>query len=716
MEDAIPIPYGLANRPIEKNLLETWIEFFQSKSLKNRPNNPYQNDITRIANKYPEEQSLDVDYYDMYYFNDEWAEKLITDPETRIFYAERAIYDLTPPDCKSAIRFRPYHFLEHTHLYNMAHQLKRIVSVETLIAKQKQEYPLILMATFRCGRCGFKMAINQEYPNYVEPLVCGNESCGKTASQTTFRLDLDETITIRGEDIVVEDPIDSILTNEPYEMPVLVTNDLVQRVVPGQRIILNGILMATQRLIGQKKTLKMNPYILAVSFENLDERYDLINLTDEDQHEIIEFSKKDDLRIEFRNSIAPFIYGYELIKDGIVLQLFGGVEKTDHHGHHQRGDIHILLIGDPGLGKTQLLKFVSKVAPKGRFGSGKQSTAAGLTATAYQDQDGWNLEAGFLPKCDRGLACIDELDKMSETDRGSIHEAMEQQTISIAKATITATLNARCAILAAANPKEDRFTSDEILSQIDLEPTLLSRFGLMFPLEDRIDERMDKVMSDHVLNTSADLATANSPYSSHREVDAALERITPPMTADFIKKYVSYAKMHYSPILPKNVRGKITSYYVKERQKGVKDQTEGVYKRVSLTIRQVEDIQRLTEASARMRLSNDVEDQDVEWAIKIFAASMDKIARDSEGKLDIDMVMTGRSAIHRNKTSSILQIILENQKRYDMGCPIETLEKIAKDHYQIKRGEVHEVLTELSEKGQIFYNGIKKEFVITRDA
>jgi len=189
-----------------------------------------------------------------------------------------------------------------------------------------------------------------------------------------------------------------------------------------------------------------------------------------------------------KRSIAPSIYGYDEVKEALALQLFSGVSKGLPDGTRIRGDIHILLVGDPGIAKSQLLRYISKLSPRGIYTSGKSSTSAGLTATAVKDELGdgrWTIEAGALVLADKGIACIDEMDKMRSEDRSALHEAMEQQTISVAKAGVMATLKSRCALLAAANPKFGRFDKFEgIAQQINLSPALMSRFDLIFVLTD----------------------------------------------------------------------------------------------------------------------------------------------------------------------------------------------------------------------------------------
>ncbi len=204
-------------------------------------------------------------------------------------------------------------------------------------------------------------------------------------------------------------------------------------------------------------------------------------------------------------SIAPTIYGNEDVKEAVALQLFGGIPKEMPDGTHLRGDIHMLLVGDPGIAKSQILRYVVTLSPRGIYTSGKSSTAAGLTATAVKDEFGdgrWTLEAGALVLADMGIAAVDEMDKMRTEDRSALHEAMEQQSISVAKAGITATLRCRCALLGAANPKLGRFDAyTPISEQINMPAALLSRFDLIFVMQDMPDPKLDEAIAEHILKT-----------------------------------------------------------------------------------------------------------------------------------------------------------------------------------------------------------------------
>jgi replicative DNA helicase Mcm len=403
----------------------------------------------------------------------------------------------------------------------------------------------------------------------------------------------------------------------------------------------------------------------------------------------------------------------DTIKDALVLQLFGGVAK-DTPGSHSRGDIHILLIGDPGTGKSQLLRYISKIAPRGIFTSGKSASAAGLTATAVKDElDGrWTIEGGALVLADRGIACIDEIDKMREDDRVAIHEAMEQQSISFAKAGITATLMTRCSLLAAANPKEGRFTDDKSYpEQINLLPTLLSRFDLIFPIIDRPQEDKDYRLASQILDSHR-AGEMRRNIEENKDVDYDLEeaegimRSEPPIPVELMQKYIAYAKRNIYPVIIDDVKERLLNYYVNQRMAGkAKGDEEEEIERIALTPRQLEGLIRLSEASAKLRLSSIVEMEDCQRAIDLFSEYLERVARDKTGRLDIDTIMSGVSARKRSFGKIMRTTIQEITRNPD----IDTAQGVHASDIKreavtagIPDDEIDDLISKLLSSGEIF--------------
>jgi len=370
------------------------------------------------------------------------------------------------------------------------------------------------------------------------------------------------------------------------------------------------------------------------------------------------------------------------VKEAIALQLFGGSAKELEDKTRLRGDIHILIVGDPGIGKSQMLKYVSKLAPRGIYTSGKGTSGVGLTAAAVRDEfGGWSLEAGALVLGDRGNVCVDELDKMRSEDRSAIHEALEQQTISIAKAGIMATLNSRCSVLAAANPKFGRFDRyKSIAEQIDLPSPILSRFDLIFVVEDKPDVERDTKLAGHILKIHQDNTI---PFEIEPEL---------------LRKYIAYARRDFHPQLTPEASEVLQEFYVGMRGGAVEEDSP-----VPITARQLEALVRLSEASARIRLGEKVTEFDAKRAITIQQKCMKQVGYDPEtGKVDIDKVEGRTPKSERDKIRVVSEVIGELEDEYGGKTPKNILISELADRYNMSEEKAEEILRVLKRKGVIY--------------
>ncbi|MEN3037510.1 MAG: minichromosome maintenance protein MCM, partial [Candidatus Methanosuratincola petrocarbonis] len=414
----------------------------------------------------------------------------------------------------------------------------------------------------------------------------------------------------------------------PQTLDVELGDDLVGRIFPGDRVIINGILRSYQRTTQSGKSTYFDLFLDGISIEMMEQEFEEIEISPEDEKRILELSRDPNIYEKIVRSIAPSIYGYEDVKEALALQLVSGFSKRLPDGARIRGDIHILLVGDPGVAKSQLLRYMAKLSPRGIYTSGKSSTSAGLTATAIKDELGdgrWTIEAGALVLADKGIAAVDEMDKMSPDDRSALHEAMEQQTISVAKAGVMATLKSRCALLAAANPKMGRFDRYEpIAPQINLTPALMSRFDLIFVLTDEPNVERDSHIATHILksNYAGELTSQRGINSSINEEDIenATEVIKPEIEPELLRKYVAYARKNVFPMLTGVAMERFKEYYINLRSQG-----QDGNKPVPVTARQLEALIRLGEASARLRLSNWITEEDVDRVIKIVESCLKKV-------------------------------------------------------------------------------------------
>ncbi|EFY99228.1 component of the MCM2-7 complex [Metarhizium robertsii] len=451
----------------------------------------------------------------------------------------------------------------------------------------------------------------------------------------------------------------------PRGVDVILDDDLVDRVKPGDRVQIVGIFRTLGNRNANHNSALFKTMILANNVVLLSSKSGggiaTAAITDTDIRNINKVAKKRNLLELLSQSLAPSIYGHDHIKKAILLMLLGGMEKNLENGTHLRGDINILMIGDPSTAKSQLLRFVLNTAPLAIATTGRGSSGVGLTAAVTTDKETGErrLEAGAMVMADRGVVCIDEFDKMSDVDRVAIHEVMEQQTVTIAKAGIHTSLNARCSVVAAANPIFGQYDPHkDPHKNIALPDSLLSRFDLLFVVTDDIEDTRDRQVSEHVLRmhryrqagteegapvreqmsqnlgVSADSQVGpQQPTEVYEKFDAMLHagvtrtsgrgsaKKPEILSIPFMKKYIQYAKTRIKPILTQDASDRITEIYVGLRN----DEMEGNQRRTSpLTVRTLETIIRLATAHAKARLSSRVEDQDAAAAEAILRFALFK--------------------------------------------------------------------------------------------
>jgi len=443
-----------------------------------------------------------------------------------------------------------------------------------------------------------------------------------------------------------------------------------------------GILRAEAPTLPQVGKLRLFILHLDTNFiDVVSKEPETVLISPEEEKQILELAKDPWVHRKILRSIAPSIYGYEHIKEAIMYLLFGGVLK--HLPDITiRGDMNVLMIGDPGTAKSQLLQYVARVAPRGLYTSGRGTTAAGLTAAVLRERmGGMTLEAGALVLADKGIAAIDEIDKMRPEDRVAIHEAMEQQTVSVAKGGIVATLNARTSILAAANPALGRYDPYRTVAEnIALPVTILSRFDLIFVLRDVPEKELDTKMSEHILDI-------------HR---TGVSPVEPPISPDLFRKYISYAK-NVKPVLTKEALERIKDFYLAMRSAS---ETEGTP--IAITARQLESLVRLAEAKARVALRKEVLIEDAETAISIMKRSLEEVGIDvSSRKFDIDIIMTGKPKSLRDKLAVVLGTVVEMEKETGMVEKAALLEKLETER-EISSGEAERLIGQLVKEGTLY--------------
>jgi replicative DNA helicase Mcm len=635
----------------------------------------YKKEMGIIAREYPHARSLIIDYKQVERWGKagiEIADELIDNPgkvleDIKEAIKANALIHLPKPKDYESINIRFVNLPKKTGVRNIrSGDINRFVSIEGILRKTTEVRPRVVEAIFKCPAGHFTMR-KQKYGRFTEPEGCATDGCQfKKLELIPKRSTFTDSQKLR----IQESPEGLRGGEQAQTLDIDVTDDLSGTVSPGDRVIINGILRSIQRIVKGEKSTVFDIFLECNSIEIAEKEFEEVEIDEESENKIIELSKDPMIYRMISQSIAPTIYGSDDVKQAIALQLFGGFAKEMPDGSRLRGDIHVLLIGDPGIAKSQLLRYVVKLSPRAVYTSGQSSTAAGLTAAAVKDEFGegrWSLEAGALVLADMGYIAVDEMDKMSKEDRSALHEAMEQQTISVAKAGITATLKSRCTLLGAANPKYGRFDMfGDIADQINMPPSLLSRFDLIFIMADKPEQKMDLAIAEHIIKAHS----TGELIAQHKKTPIKgvtkeyildqLKPVMPEIDPVLFRKYVAHAKRSCFPILSKEAKDALIGYYMNLRNLVTPD------KPIPVTARQLEALVRLGEASARIRLSDTIDVSDAERVIHIVDACLRQVAYDAKtGTYDIDKITTGTSKRKRDLVAPIMECIKSYKSQ---GC------------------------------------------------
>lgn len=507
-----------------------------------------------------------------------------------------------------------------------AEHLGRLITIEGVVRRATDIIPICIEAVYQCGGCGEKVEAHPTKESMFQPgkcLLCGASGKWSVDEENTTYED-------RQRLVVQESPEGTRGKAKPGEIQVLLPRWMVRVCDPGDYVRFTGVLHTKQKA---KNSVEFTMFFEPINYEIHEKDYEEIDITPADEERIKRIAASGDPIEAITDSFMPSIYGLQTEKEALILSLFGGVTRINKDGSRQRGDIHILMVGDPGTAKSKLLYGLRPIAPRAVLASGKGASAAGLTATVTKDEfsDGeWTLEAGAMVIADNGVFILDEMDKMDKKDTSAMHQAMEQQEVSIAKAGINATLKTRCPVLAAANPKMGRYDNhEELAPQINMPPALLSRFDVIFPMLDKPNRERDAAIANHILRGG-------------RNSEPLLE-------TEFVRKFIAYAK-RAEPEVSEEAMKMLLDYYV-----GLRNHPNVE----NITARQLESIRRLTEAAARARLKPVAGIEEAEVALRIHRYYMEVAGCDLEsGKFDMgNMSGAGRTRTQMDRITTIRTII-----------------------------------------------------------
>ncbi|ODV97064.1 hypothetical protein PACTADRAFT_55333 [Pachysolen tannophilus NRRL Y-2460] len=534
----------------------------------------------------------------------------------------------------------------------------QLITVRGIVTRVSDVKPSVLVNAYTCDKCGYEIFQEVSSRTFTPLVECTSPQCQENQSKGKLFMSTRASKFSAFQDVKIQELADQVPVGHiPRTLTIHVNGDLVRSMSPGDIVDVAGIFLPAPYtgFRALRAGLLTETYLEAQYVRQHKKKYENLGITPEIETLIEKLRAEGDVYSKLARSIAPEIFGHEDVKKALLLLLVGGVTKEIGDGMRIRGDINVCLMGDPGVAKSQLLKSISKLAPRAVYTTGKGSSGVGLTAAVMRDPitDEMVLEGGALVLADNGICCIDEFDKMEDGDRTAIHEVMEQQTISISKAGITTTLNARTSILAAANPLYGRYNPRlSPIENINLPAALLSRFDILFLMLDSPSREDDERLAQHVAYV----------HMHNRQPDMGFE----PLESSTIRQYISYARK-FRPVITKDVSDYIISSYIKMRKDSKFN--ENSKKAFSHTTpRTLLGIIRMSQALARIRFDNTVLMDDVDEALRLIQVSKSSLYEDDSKDKDDNSPI--------NKIYHIIKDLYLSTRRSENGHKILNLNSI----------------------------------------
>lgn len=560
--------------------------------------------------------------------------------------------------------------------------INKLITVEGMVKQKSDVKGLITSAKFECPSCGNIINVLQlDERHFKEPSKCG---CGRKGKFNKLAKDM-----VNVYSLMVEEPTDIIVGGTKLSQIKVVckgslTRPEVERMVyQGVRIEITGLLTELQIQKQGQNTSRVDWYLDANYVKVYDESFTTLKWTKKEEEQFKELAEKPNWLGALRKSIFYDIHGYEEEAEGIILQMFAGVGKA-RQGAKVRGNFHILLVGDPGGAKSTLLKIAQKFAPKAMYVAGTGVSGVGLSATVVRDEliGGYTLEAGALVLCNNGLLCLDELDKVDDVFKKALHEPLAEETVSVSKANIHATLIAQTSVLAAANPKHGSYSEyDSIYSQIDLATTLINRFDLVYPIREA------------KLSTEDDYEIAMK-ILSRASVD---ENIAPEYEREFIKKYIAFAR-RIEPVMPLHIQEFIARRYQKIKE--AKKKKEGSNS-IPISARNVDGFRRVIEAVAKSRLHETVTEEDAEIGYRKILYSIEQVGIDPDSGDVVQDWVIGKPMAEKDIHARIISVIRKYSDKNQV-IDVNELFAILNSDGISDENKIEEVLGKLKHTGDIF--------------